>query len=59
VRLRLRGRWRTGTAFLLDEDDPRRRLKRLPGFTSRLVRTLGTDLLSVRVDLDPEGTRAS
>ena len=55
VRLRLRGRWRTGTALLLDDDDPRRRLKWLPGFNSWLVRTLGTDLLSVRVDLDPEG----
>ncbi len=52
VRVRVRGRWRTGTAVPLPEDDPRARLTRLPRFNSSLVRALGTDLLTVRVDLD-------
>jgi deazaflavin-dependent oxidoreductase (nitroreductase family) len=54
VRLRLRGRWRTGTAFLLPDDDPRARLARLPRFNSSMVRALGTDLLTIRIDLDRE-----
>jgi deazaflavin-dependent oxidoreductase (nitroreductase family) len=52
VRVRIRGRWRAGTAFLLPDDDPKARLATLPRFNSSLVRALGTDLLSVRIDLD-------
>jgi deazaflavin-dependent oxidoreductase (nitroreductase family) len=52
VRVRIRGRWRAGTAFLVPDDDPKARLATLPRFNSSLVRTLGTDLLTVRVDLD-------
>lgn len=53
VRLRLRGRWVDGVAHVDDEDDAQRRLDdfRQPGH-AQLVRRLGTDLLSVRVDLD-------
>ncbi|WP_327095812.1 nitroreductase family deazaflavin-dependent oxidoreductase [Nocardia vinacea] len=52
VRLRLRGHWRTGTAHLLPDDDPRARLQSLPKANSAGVRLLGTDLLTVRIDLD-------
>jgi F420H(2)-dependent quinone reductase len=52
VRLRIRGRWRRGTAVLLPEDDATLRLKRLPRFNSAMVRALGTVPLTVRVDLD-------
>lgn len=52
VRIRIRGRWRSGTAALLPGDDPVARLAALPRFNSSLVRALGTDLLTVRIDLD-------
>lgn len=51
VRVRLRGRWHNGTAHLVPEDDPHERLRSLPQFNSFGVRTFGTNLLSVRVDL--------
>ena len=51
VRLRLEGKWHTGTASLLDEDDAQARLGTLPKANSAAVRALGTDLLTVRVDL--------
>ncbi|BAX94522.1 hypothetical protein MSG_04406 [Mycobacterium shigaense] len=53
VRVRIRGRWRTGTAHPLPDDDALARLATLPRFNSSLVRALGTDLLTVRIDLDP------
>ncbi|NNH74611.1 nitroreductase family deazaflavin-dependent oxidoreductase [Nocardia uniformis] len=53
VRVRLRGHWFTGTAHLVPEDDPIARLRKLPRGNSAAVRLVGTDLLSVRVDLDP------
>jgi deazaflavin-dependent oxidoreductase (nitroreductase family) len=52
VRVRLRGRWHSGVAHLVPEDDPRRRLESLPSFNSFGVRTFGTNLLTIRVDLD-------
>jgi deazaflavin-dependent oxidoreductase (nitroreductase family) len=52
VRMRIRGRWRSGTAHLLPDDDPIERLAQLPGGNSALVRSMGSDLLTVRVDLD-------
>jgi deazaflavin-dependent oxidoreductase (nitroreductase family) len=52
VRVRIRGRWHTGTAHPLPGDDPRARLKTLPRFNSAAVRALGAELLTVRVDLD-------
>ncbi|MFJ2909070.1 nitroreductase/quinone reductase family protein [Streptomyces sp. NPDC087228] len=51
VRVRIGGRWHTGTAHLLPGDDARARLKALPRYNSAVVRALGTDLLTVRVDL--------
>jgi deazaflavin-dependent oxidoreductase (nitroreductase family) len=52
VRVRLRGRWHSGTAHLMPEDDPNARLRELPAFNSFGVRTFGTNLLTVRVDFD-------
>ena len=51
VRVRLNGRWHKGVAHLVPEDDPQERLKSLPQFNSMGVRTFGTNLLSIRVDL--------
>jgi deazaflavin-dependent oxidoreductase (nitroreductase family) len=52
VRVRIHGRWRRGTAHLLPDDDPRARLRSLPRLNSAAVRAVGTDLLTIRVDLD-------
>jgi deazaflavin-dependent oxidoreductase (nitroreductase family) len=51
VRVRLGGRWHNGTAHLVPDDDPQERLRSLPQFNSFGVRTFGTNLLSIRVDL--------
>lgn len=51
VRVRLNGRWHNGIAHLVPDDDPHERLKSLPQFNSFGVRTFGTNLLTVRVDL--------
>ncbi|MFD2474661.1 nitroreductase/quinone reductase family protein [Amycolatopsis silviterrae] len=52
VRLRLHGRWLRGVARLLPEDDARARLKSLPRLNSTAVQAFGTDLLTIRIDLD-------
>ena len=53
VRVKIGQRWRTGSATVLPDDDPRERLdkvgRRVNGF---MVRAVGTDLLTIRVDLD-------
>ncbi|MGY0021848.1 nitroreductase/quinone reductase family protein [Streptomyces sp. cg35] len=51
VRVRLRGRWHTGTAHLLPDDDARARLRTLPRYNSAAVRAFGTQLLTIRIDL--------
>ena len=51
VRVRIMGRWHTGTAHLLPDDDPRARLRTLPRFNSTAVKAMGSNLLTVRVDL--------
>lgn len=51
VRVRLNGRWHRGTARLLPEDDARARMRTLPQYNNVGVRTFGTNLLTVRVDL--------
>ncbi len=54
VRVLVGGRWRTGTAEILTDDDPVERLRMLPNRLNNVgVRVIGTDLLTVRVDLDP------
>jgi deazaflavin-dependent oxidoreductase (nitroreductase family) len=50
--------WTAGTAHVLDDDDPyarQRTLSRwhpLRAFNAAIVRVMGTDLLTIRVDLD-------
>ena len=51
VRVRLKGRWRSGVAHLLPDDDAEARLRELPQFNSLAVRAFGTSLLTIRVDL--------
>lgn len=52
VRVQIKGHWHAGTAHLVDDDDPRERLKHLPRLNSLGVRLAGTDLLTLRIDLD-------
>ncbi|MFI7403490.1 nitroreductase/quinone reductase family protein [Streptomyces sp. NPDC049541] len=52
VRVRIRGRWHTGTAHLLPDDDPIARLRALRSLNSVAVRVIGAELLTVRVDLE-------
>ncbi|HEY3191029.1 MAG TPA: nitroreductase/quinone reductase family protein [Solirubrobacteraceae bacterium] len=53
VRVKARGRWRAGTAQILTDDDPTTRLRwlRRP-LNDSLVRLVGTQQLTIRVDLD-------
>ncbi|MFF0741125.1 nitroreductase/quinone reductase family protein [Streptomyces sp. NPDC004111] len=51
VRVRLKGRWYEGVAHLVRDDDPRARLRLLPRSNSTVVRAVGTNLLTVRVEL--------
>jgi deazaflavin-dependent oxidoreductase (nitroreductase family) len=54
VRVKARGRWRTGTAHVLPEEDPKallRALKRPLNDAGLLV--MATEPLVVRIDLDP------
>ena len=53
VRVRVAGRWRTGTAYVLSDDDARERQRSMRSLNAALVRFVGTDLLTVKVDLDP------
>lgn len=54
VRVYVGHRWRAGTAHLLPDDDPIERQRRLPGrLNARVVRLMATDLMTVRIDLDP------
>ena len=56
VRVRVGRRWRTGTARVLEDDDWRARQRRMPNkLNSTMVRAMGTEHLTVRVGLDPEG----
>jgi deazaflavin-dependent oxidoreductase (nitroreductase family) len=54
VRIKIGRRWRSGTAQLMPGDDPRARQRAMPAINTAVVRLMGTELLTVRVDLDPE-----
>lgn len=56
VRVRLLGGWRTGTALAVPQDDPHARLRAQPRINAWLVRMMGTQLLSVRIDLHDEAS---
>ncbi|MFK0263877.1 nitroreductase/quinone reductase family protein [Streptomyces angustmyceticus] len=51
VRVRIKGRWHAGTAHPLPQDDARTRLGTLSRLNSAVVRAVGTNLLTIRVDL--------
>jgi deazaflavin-dependent oxidoreductase (nitroreductase family) len=53
VRVRVEGRWRSGTAHVMPDDDPVERQKKLRPVNAAIVRAMGTNLLTVRIDLDP------
>ena len=53
VRVKVNGRWRTGIATPMPEDDTRARQRTLGRFNSAMVRAVGTELLTVRIDLEP------
>jgi deazaflavin-dependent oxidoreductase (nitroreductase family) len=54
VRVKIGRRWRGGTAHVLADDDPLARQASLPQRNARTVRRLGTELLTIRIDLDPD-----
>ena len=54
VRVFVSGEWRSGTAAIVSGDDPRERQRMLgQRVNAALVRLMGTDLLTIRIDLDP------
>ena len=53
VRVRFRGQWRSGHAHLLPDDDARARNTQFPWVNRTANSALGTDMLTIRVDLDP------
>jgi deazaflavin-dependent oxidoreductase (nitroreductase family) len=61
VRVRIGRRWRSGTARVVPDDDPRERLRwiartrRRSAINATTVRLMQTDLLTLRVELEPEG----
>jgi deazaflavin-dependent oxidoreductase (nitroreductase family) len=51
VRVRVGGRWRSGTATLMPQDDPRRRLRSINPVNAAFTWLLGTNLLTVKIEL--------
>ncbi len=55
VRVKVGRRWRTGRATILPDDDPVARSRSLPHqWDKALGRALATELLTIRIYLDPE-----
>jgi len=52
VRVRVRGRWRAGIARVLEDEDPRARLRSINWLNALVVRASGSDLLVIRIELD-------
>jgi deazaflavin-dependent oxidoreductase (nitroreductase family) len=53
VRVRVGRRWRAGVGQVLDDDDARERQRGMPRLHAATVRAMGTELVTVRIDLDP------
>jgi deazaflavin-dependent oxidoreductase (nitroreductase family) len=59
VRVKVGRRWRTGTAHLTPEEDPRERQRKMRGkLNAAAVRVMASEMLVVRIDLDPRGGRS-
>ena len=59
VRVRVGRRWRPGIAHLLYEDDWRARQRQVPNkLNSAVVRLMGTEHLTIRIDLEAAPRRA-
>ena len=57
MRVKVGRRWLAGTAVLLDEDDAVKRTHELGlRLNGAIVRTIGTEPLTVRIDLNPEAS---
>jgi deazaflavin-dependent oxidoreductase (nitroreductase family) len=54
VRVRAHGRWHTGTAHVLVRDNARHRLLTMNPINSAFIWIAGTDLATIRIDLDPD-----
>lgn len=52
VRVRIGRQWRAGTARVMPDDDPLARQRTMPRGNALVVRLMGTDLTTVRIDLD-------
>lgn len=52
VRVKLGGRWREGTGNSLPGDDWRARQRNMPSLNAAVVRLMGSDPMTVRIDLD-------
>jgi deazaflavin-dependent oxidoreductase (nitroreductase family) len=57
VRIRLGRRWRCGVASVVPDDDPRARRRSMPWLNGLVVRAMGSELLTVRIDLANENRR--
>lgn len=54
VRVKIGRRWYRGRAFLLPDDDPEERMRKVMGRpAAAVIRAVGTDLLTIRIDLEP------
>ena len=54
VRVMVGGRWRSGTAHPMPDDDPLERQRKIGRrLNAATVRAMGTELMTVRVDLEP------
>ena len=59
VRVKVGRAWREGTAQVMPDDDVRARMRELGRPTNdTMVRLAGSDLMTVRIDLDPSPPRA-
>ena len=52
VRIKVRGNWRTGRATLMQDDNTLERVGSIDAHVADRARQMGTELLTVRVDLD-------
>jgi deazaflavin-dependent oxidoreductase (nitroreductase family) len=54
LRVKICGKWRSGTAVLLPDDDPIARSRTLPHrWDAAIGRVMASDPLTIRIDLDP------